>query len=538
MRVVLLALLSWGCIAFGQPWMSATLSICASIFGFALFWLSLFELKKFRFLYATSWFFAVQLIQLSWFATPAYQGNYIFVVYGALALWLGLEFGVLTLFFPKKGPIETKKIFMLAAIWVLLEWSRLFVLCGFAWNLVGLSLTAFPLSAQFASVGGVFALSFLVILTNLFTLNLILAWNSRSFLLFFSCAAFPYLFGFFHIDFHEKRISKIDSNYNIALVQTALLPDEKSYTFGKEERWVHPFIQWQNIFSYLKRYQGKELHLIALPEYALPFEAYSPIYPYEQIIQMVGGNLSDHQRLLQSSFVEKKEGELYVSNAFLCQLLADRYGAELVAGLDVTDKGLAYSSALHFTPQSVNISRYEKRVLLPMVEYLPFSFLKPLVARYGIHHFFSHGQEAKVIDGAYPLALSICYEECFSHVIRQGRKKGGAIFVNVTNDGWYPSSRLAEAHYVHGRLRAIENGAPLLRSCNTGVTAGVDSLGRTVARLGEKGKAFESERGALFFSLTPYSFPTLYTFWGNNFILVVIFLSLLSPFFKKKICID
>lgn len=105
--------------------------------------------------------------------------------------------------------------------------------------------------------------------------------------------------------------------------------------------------------------------------------------------------------------------------------------------------------------------------------------------------------------------------------MRNGRQKGAELFVNVTNDGWYPFSRLPEQHFIHGRVRAIENGVPLLRACNTGITAGVDSLGRTVARFENNEGKFELERGALYVPLDLYAFSTLYTFWGDALILIL-----------------
>jgi apolipoprotein N-acyltransferase len=75
-------------------------------------------------------------------------------------------------------------------------------------------------------------------------------------------------------------------------------------------------------------------------------------------------------------------------------------------------------------------------------------------------------------------------------------------------------------------VRAIENGAPLLRACNTGVTAGVDSLGRTIARFENKEGKFELEKGALYVPLYLYSFRTLYTLWGDLFILILSLISL------------
>ena len=242
----------------------------------------------------------------------------------------------------------------------------------------------------------------------------------------------------------------------------------------------------------------------------------------------------DFSSLLVEPFIEKRGGRTYVSNSFWAQAVSDHYGAEMVIGLDDFDGEHSYNAAFHFVPRTLNITRYEKRVLLPLAEYLPFPFLKPLIARYGINSFFTHGKGAKVIEGRCPLSVSICYEECFSHLMREGRSKGAKLFVNVTNDAWYPFSRLPQQHFDHGRIRAIENGVPLVRACNTGVTAGVDSLGRTLGRFENSNGNFELERGALFLPIDLYAFSTLYTLWGDGFILVLSLVCLVFLIRKRE----
>lgn len=514
MAAVLL-FVSWALFAWGQPHVSPILSILASSFALSLLWLGVirFPKKKHRFFISAFWFFAVQMVQLSWMASPTYQGNYIYFVYGGISLWLGAEFGVLSFFLPQKGAISWRRILGISALWTLFEWSRLYILCGFAWNPVGLSLTAYPLSAQFAAVGGIFALSFLVMMTNFFGYNFLCQKNRKALGCYAACLAFPYLFGSFHLEFHGKQ--EEGRPYHAALVQTALLPDEKDYFYGKEERFVHPYLQWYSIVTFLKNHSGKDFDLIVLPEYALPFGAHLAVYPYEEMAPFMEGELGNLSHLLKEPYAEKRGDVWYVSNAFWAQGLADYYQAELVMGLDAKDEHGNYNAAFHFTSHGdKKITRYEKRILLPLAEYLPFSFLKPLVAQYGITSFFTHGKEAKVMGESCPMSLSVCYEECFPHIMREGRAKGAQLFVNVTNDGWYPNTLLPEEHFIHGRVRAIENGVPLLRACNTGVTAGVDSLGRTVAQ-------FEEEKGALLVSLDLYSYRTLYSFWGDAFIVLL-----------------
>lgn len=534
MIAALLFIISLIVVGWGQPHISPVLSVISSGVGFALFWGFLFRFqgKRKRFLISMVWFFGVQLIQLSWLASPTYQGTYIYFVYLALSLWLGVQFGVLSLFLPKRGPVPFKRILGIAGLWVLMEWGRLFVLCGFAWNPVGLSMTGFPIQGQLASVFGVFGLSFLVMGVNFLAANFILTPRKKAFLTFGGFFLFPYLFGGAHLVYHDAK--EKEGLFRVALIQTALLPDEKQLYMGREERFVHPYLQWYQVLSHLKEHEERGLDLIVLPEYAVPFNSHAPVYPLTQTQEVIGYEIGDLTSLLKEPLAEKRGEEWFVSNALLIQALANRLGAEIVIGMDGETDKKNYNAAFHFIPHQQDILRYEKRVLLPLAEYLPFSFLKPLVARYGIVNFFTHGNKAKITAGKYPMSLSVCYEECFPHIMREGRQKGAKLFVNVTNDGWYPYSHLPEQHFIHGRVRAIENGVPLLRACNTGVTAGVDSLGRTIARFENEEGKFELEKGALYVPVDLYSFSTLYTFWGDALILILSLISLVFLKTKKR----
>jgi len=533
--IVLGFFLSLFIVALGQPQTSPILSLFASSIGFALLWFSIFHVKR-RVFYSAIWFFLIQLIQLSWLASTTYQGIYILFVYVALAFLLGVEFGVLTLFLPKDRSLTIYNCLGIAALWTLMEWSRLYILCGFAWNPIGLSHTAFPVGSQMAAIWGVFGLSFWVMFVNLLGINVLLKRRKKALYSWGAALLLPYLFGLCHISYHDKQNSPSSAPFHVALVQTALLPDQKVYFHQSRKQYISPYQQWKNVLTYLEEHASKNLDLIVLPEAALPFSAHVPVYDYEEVERVaknVWGDV-DLSALLVEPFIEKRGGRIYVSNAFWAQAVANHFGAELVVGLDDFDEEHNYNAAFHFVPNKLQISRYEKRVLLPLAEYLPFSFLKPLVARYGLINFFTRGKEAKVINGKCPLSVSICYEECFSHLMREGRAKGAKLFVNVTNDGWYPFSRLPQQHFDHGRIRAIENGVPLVRSCNTGITAGIDSLGRTIGKFGRGRGHFDQESGALFLPINLYSFSTLYTVWGDGFILFISLICLLFLVKKRK----
>ena len=109
--------------------------------------------------------------------------------------------------------------------------------------------------------------------------------------------------------------------------------------------------------------------------------------------------------------------------------------------------------------------------------------------------------------------------------MRENRLTGAELLVNVTNDGWFPHSRLPQQHSDHSRLRTVETGIPLVRACNTGVTAACDSLGQVLGALSE-----ESGQGTLLVDVPLYSYFTLYTVWGDLFI-IALAISLVGIYF-------
>jgi apolipoprotein N-acyltransferase len=138
-------------------------------------------------------------------------------------------------------------------------------------------------------------------------------------------------------------------------------------------------------------------------------------------------------------------------------------------------------------PGGTILNSYDKVHLVPFGEYLPFD---SLLRQAGLTNFvhipggFDPGMHRRLLDvpGLPPVAAAICYEAIFSGAIlpdgrASGRERAGLI-LNVTNDGWFGQTAGPYQHFAQARLRAIEEGLPLVRAANTGISAIVDPYGR------------------------------------------------------------
>ena len=133
-------------------------------------------------------------------------------------------------------------------------------------------------------------------------------------------------------------------------------------------------------------------------------------------------------------------------------------------------------------------ARYDKRDLVPFGEFLP---LRGVLGRLGLDKLthgsidFQAGPGRQTIElpGLPPVSPLICYEAILSgNVVDRSDRPDWLL--NVTNDAWFGRSSGPYQHFAMARMRAIEEGLPLVRSANTGISAVVDPFGRVQAELG------------------------------------------------------
>ncbi|MEK9970316.1 MAG: apolipoprotein N-acyltransferase, partial [Ferrovibrio sp.] len=151
-----------------------------------------------------------------------------------------------------------------------------------------------------------------------------------------------------------------------------------------------------------------------------------------------------------------------------------------------------YNSVFAMDGRAEIVARYDKLHLVPFGEYLPFrGLLKPLgldaLAAGAVD--FSPGHDAApiAIPGLPFARVLICYEAIFADEAMQtldGSQPAAGLLLNLTNDAWFGRSSGPYQHLAAARFRAVEQGLPLVRAANNGISAIIDPYGRIVAQLG------------------------------------------------------
>jgi apolipoprotein N-acyltransferase len=188
--------------------------------------------------------------------------------------------------------------------------------------------------------------------------------------------------------------------------------------------------------------------------------------------------------------------------------------AALVGSVTFTGGALSRNSSnrplntlLALTGDGTIAASYSKWHLVPFGEYQPSWTPLPIQIVPGGGFASGPGPATLHVPGLPPVGPLICYEAIFPAQVVDERDRP-AWMVNVTNDAWFGNSAGPRQHLAAARLRAVEEGLPLMRAANTGISAGFDARGRELGRLG-LGRA-----GVLVLPLPGALPPTPFSRWG------------------------
>jgi len=417
------------------------------------------------------WAFGVGhfVIGLNWIATaftyqaamPAWLGWIAVVllalylaVYPALAAW-----GAWTMR-PKGGAHFAAPSYLLAfaSLWTLTEWLRSWIFTGFAWNPLGV--IAVPHMAAPARWIGTYGMSAIVCLL---AAVLILAWFHRRVA---AAALFCSLLALGGAAYLSQMNGGVDAAVRSKGMQripiTVVQPN-----VGQEDKWEGSKAD-ANFAKLARLTTPKDAtpRLILWPEAAVPdyLEAGYPAPYYDR------SPVAARMRLTKLM----NPTDLMLLGALKLEL--DRDG-------DVVG---ARNAVMTVHADGTLGPRYDKAHLVPYGEYLP---MRPILSAIGLSRLapgdidFWPGPGARTLDlGTFGRAgLQICYEIIFSGQVVDAKHRPDFIF-NPSNDAWFGSWGPPQ-HLAQARLRAIEEGLPVVRATPTGISAVIDADGRIVESL-------------------------------------------------------
>ena len=436
--------------------------------------------RRRRTAFALGWLFGA-----GYFAAGLYWVSNALLVEAARFAWLipftvlGLSFGLSlfigiatllarTLWAPGSG-----RILALAGSWTILEWVRGVLLTGVPWNPVGNVWVIWEPLLQVAALSGVYGLSAITVFAAA------------------SCAMLS-------ADGRRALAVPVSGLAILAVLSGAgflRLSDASGGTVpGVKLRVVQPNIDQRNKWRPDRRAPNYARHIemsgtpagsdaithVIWPETAAPFSV-----PTDAV----------RRRLMRRAI---PPGGLLITGTPRFERVGGR-----ISG--------AWNSLAVVDERAQVIDVYDKHHLVPLGEYVPFRDILPVekVTAGSLDFTAGPGLRTLRLPGLPPVSPLICYEAIFPGAVARSDDRPSWL-LNVTNDAWFGNSAGPRQHFASARLRAVEEGLPLVRAANTGISGVIDPYGRVLHRL-EVGQS-----GVLDSRLPlPVPVPTLFSRYGN-----------------------
>ncbi|MFY0614797.1 MAG: apolipoprotein N-acyltransferase [Hyphomicrobiaceae bacterium] len=357
------------------------------------------------------------------------------------------------------------RIFALALIIMVAEWLRGHILTGFPWNILGYALTMPLPLMQWAGIFGIYVLTAITVIALATPLVVLAARRERSWSTIVAVSIAPLglatLYGMWQLDSHP----------------TTFQPSVRL-------RLVQPSFSQRVKFDQSKR---GEIFLRHLEMSARGFEPDSSIAPDDRPTHIVWPEAAI------PFFARRNREALSALDDALpddVRVIAGTFRIDVPPSIPNRSVGAyrVFNSAMTFGGDGKAKSFYDKIHLVPFGEYLPAQGLlsalgfENLTRTAGGLALGSAPRKLMRIAGLPPVEMLICYEASFPNEIAQVGDRPG-LMINLTNDAWFGNTTGPYQHLHQTRLRAVEQGVPMLRSANTGVSAIVDPIGRILSSL-------------------------------------------------------
>ncbi len=326
------------------------------------------------------------------------------------------------------------------AIWCISEWVLTLGVLAFPWGNISVALTGFLPYLQTASIFGRYFISFITVC---------------------GCCAIAY--GFFS---RERFIAFIGAG---AIAINAIVGSVLFFIPKQNDDAVAIAIVQGNVQSNDKWQSGKAQEIFN-----------NALELTEEAAQNGAKCIFLAESAIPSTFVNN--GRIHRSFA----RIAEEYGTTIVMGVQYSEGGEEFNSALAVLPDGSVSERYDKRHLVPFGEFIPYADvlgeLIPFVAAFNESStVFVEGTEPVVITTEHGnIAPLVCFDSIFPEFAREGSQNDAELLAIVTNDSWFYDSVGVYTHLRHSQLRSIETGKNTARAANTGISAVINSKGKII----------------------------------------------------------
>jgi len=446
------------------------------------------------------WLGAAFLVEADKFAWAMPLG--VVALPAGLAVFPALGFGLARLFWTSGAG----RILILAVALTASEWLRGHVLTGFPWNVYGMMLAGPLWFAQFSAVGGLYGLTLLAVAIGAAPATLGTAeagrrrWHAPALALVLLAGLAG--FGAWRV---PAGSTPVVAGVKLRLLQPNL-PQDAKFDPRNGEAILNDYLALSDRATSPTTLGVQDVTHLIWPESAFPF--------------LLGRTPAALARI---AAVLPPNATLITGAARAGEALPGESRPPIFNSIQVVnDEGVITGS-------------YDKVHLVPFGEYLP-AILERLLRSFGLSEFvavpggFAAGarRAPMTIRGLPPVAPLICYEVVFpgEAVAPQGPRPG--LMLNLTNDGWFGQTSGPYQHLAQARLRAIEEGLPLVRVANTGVSAVIDGHGRITASLPL------GTQGVLDASLPTTAPVTLYSRFGDAILAAGMALFLALAYFRRR----
>ena len=328
-------------------------------------------------------------------------------------------------------------------VWIAFDWLRQAV-TGLDWNALGYSQAFHPSFIHPATLGGVYAVTFLIVLTNSTIAFAVIKralrhiFISIAVLLFVGLILIVPRFQTVHqgspVDDGEHRIVAIQPNVPMSEIDDSAM---------RQLLERHLLLSAQGFASV--RNDSRDTRLLIWPESPMNFS-----YSRDPQLQAILGSLARRHRT-----------------------------SVLLNSLEPGPNGGSYNSAILINEQGHKIAQYDKIRLMPFGEYVPLPrWLPGSGSVRSIVGEFTPGSSHTLMPlGALRAGVFICIEAAHANVTRAFTNTGADVLINISNDGYLGPTAVMRQHLANAVFRAVENNRDLVRVTNSGISGYIDSDG-------------------------------------------------------------